>query len=133
MRTPCADWRSVARTAVAQQRMEAAKYPDDPRLTVSAGELRVQEEDFRTGWAAHHVATLSVGTKFVNHPVAGEPSLEWDTLTASTDPDKQLVVWTAEALSPPATDCTSSPPGPRPPSHVLGPVSRPRPGPPPAQ
>ncbi|WP_098013070.1 helix-turn-helix domain-containing protein [Streptomyces sp. sk226] len=100
MRTLYADWKSVARMAVAQLRMEAAKYPDDPRLTALVGELCVQDEDFRTWWAAHHVATLSVGTKTLNHPVAGELSLDWDTLTASTDPDQQLVVWTAEVGSP---------------------------------
>ncbi|MEV5018090.1 helix-turn-helix domain-containing protein [Streptomyces sp. NPDC053780] len=100
MRTLYADWRKVARTAVAQLRMEAAKYPDDPRLIGLVGELSVQDPDFRTWWAAHHVAPLSVGTKVLNHPVAGELSLEWDTLTASTDPDQQLVVWTAEAGSP---------------------------------
>lgn len=99
MRTLYADWKSVARTAVAQLRMEAAKYPDDPRLTALVGELSVQDEDFRQWWAAHHVATLSVGTKVLNHPIAGELSLDWDTLTASTDPDQQLVVWTAEVGS----------------------------------
>ncbi|WP_405911520.1 helix-turn-helix transcriptional regulator [Streptomyces sp. NBC_00963] len=100
MRTLYADWKGVARTAVAQLRMEAAKYPDDPRLTALVGELCVQDEDFRQWWAAHHVATLSVGTKVLNHPIAGELSLDWDTLTASTDPDQQLVVWTAEVGSP---------------------------------
>ncbi|MFG2891059.1 helix-turn-helix domain-containing protein [Streptomyces sp. NPDC048248] len=99
MRTLYADWKGVARTAVAQLRMEAAKYPDDPRLTTLVGELSVQDADFRKWWAAHHVATLSVGTKVLNHPVAGELSLDWDTLTASTDPDQQLVVWTAEVGS----------------------------------
>ncbi|MFI7361462.1 helix-turn-helix domain-containing protein [Streptomyces sp. NPDC050149] len=100
MRTLYADWKSVARTAVAQLRMEAAKYPDDPRLTTLVGELSVQDTDFRQWWAAHHVATLSVGTKVLHHPIAGELSLDWDTLTASTDPDQQLVVWTAEVGSP---------------------------------
>ncbi|MFE4454221.1 helix-turn-helix domain-containing protein [Streptomyces sp. NPDC056796] len=100
MRTLYADWKGVARTSVAQLRMEAAKYPDDPRLTSLVGELSVQDTDFRQWWAAHHVATLSVGTKVLHHPVAGELSLDWDTLTASTDPDQQLVVWTAEAGSP---------------------------------
>ncbi|WP_329237423.1 helix-turn-helix transcriptional regulator [Streptomyces sp. NBC_01460] len=99
MRTLYADWKGVARTAVAQLRMEAAKYPDDPRLTALVGELCVQDEDFRQWWAAHHVATLGVGTKVLHHPVAGELSLDWDTLTASTDPDQQLVVWTAEVGS----------------------------------
>ncbi|MFD3377564.1 MULTISPECIES: helix-turn-helix domain-containing protein [unclassified Streptomyces] len=99
MRRLYADWKSVARTAVAQLRMEAAKYPDDPRLTALVGELSVQDADFRKWWAAHHVATLSVGTKVLHHPVAGELSLDWDTLSASTDPDQQLVVWTAEVGS----------------------------------
>ncbi|MFE3824319.1 helix-turn-helix domain-containing protein [Streptomyces sp. NPDC059092] len=100
MRTLYADWRGVARTSVAQLRMEAAKYPDDPRLTALVGELSVQDADFRQWWAAHHVATLSVGMKVLHHPVVGELSLEWDTLTATTDPDQQLVVWTAEIGSP---------------------------------
>lgn len=100
MRSLYADWKGVARTAVAQLRMAAAKYPDDPRLTALVGELSVQDADFRTWWAAHHVAALSVGTKVLHHPVAGELSLDWDTLSASTDPDQQLVVWTAEVGSP---------------------------------
>ncbi len=96
MRTLYSDWETVARTCVAQLRMEAAKYPDDPRLTALVGELSVQDPHFRRWWAAHHVATLSVGTKILDHPVAGELALDWDTLTASTDPDQQLVIWTAE-------------------------------------
>ena len=94
------DWETVARTCVAQLRMEAAKYPDDPRLTALVGELSVQDPHFRRWWAAHHVATLSVGTKVFHHPVAGDLTLDWDTLTASTDPDQQLVIWTAEPGTP---------------------------------
>lgn len=100
MKNLYADWKNVARTAVAQLRMEAAKYPQDPRLAALVGELSVQDDDFRTWWAAHHVAALSVGTKTLHHPVAGELTLDWDTLTASTDPDQQLVVWTAEPGTP---------------------------------
>ena len=36
----------------------------------------------------------------LHHPVAGELTLDWDTLTASTDPDQQLVIWTAEPGTP---------------------------------
>lgn len=100
MRALYADWETVARTSVAQLRMEAAKYPDDPRLTALVGELSVQDADFRRWWAAHNVATLRVGTKVLHHPVAGDLTLDWDTLTASTDPDQQLVVWTAEVGTP---------------------------------
>lgn len=100
MRTLYADWGSVARTAVAQLRMEAAKYPDDSRLTALVGELSVQDADFRQWWAARHVAARTIGTKTLNHPVAVKLVLDWDTLTASTDPDQQLVVWTAEVGTP---------------------------------
>ncbi|WP_327672728.1 MULTISPECIES: helix-turn-helix transcriptional regulator [unclassified Streptomyces] len=100
MRTLYDDWEKVARTAVAQFRMEAAKYPDDPRLTALVGELSVHDAHFRAWWAAHHVAALAIGTKTLQHPVVGELSLDWDTLTASTDPDQQLVIWTAAVGTP---------------------------------
>ncbi|MET4923116.1 helix-turn-helix transcriptional regulator [Streptomyces sp. PSRA5] len=100
MRTLYSDWSTVARTCVAQLRMDAAKYPDDPRLSALVGELSVRDEQFRRWWAAHDVATLSVGTKSLQHPVAGELVLDWDTLTATTDPDQQLVIWTAEPGTP---------------------------------
>lgn len=41
-----------------------------------------------------------MGTKSLYHPVAGELTLDWDTLTASTDPDQQLVIWTAAPDTP---------------------------------
>lgn len=40
MRTLYVDWKTVARTCVAQLRMEAAKCPDDPRLTSLVGNSR---------------------------------------------------------------------------------------------
>ncbi|MFI8183853.1 helix-turn-helix transcriptional regulator [Actinacidiphila glaucinigra] len=100
MRTLYTDWGTIARSCVAQLRMEAATYPSDPRLTALVGELSAQDPDFCSWWAAHHVAALTVGTKVLDHPVAGELSLDWDTLTATTDPDQKLVIWTAEAGSP---------------------------------
>ncbi len=94
------DWDSVAKTAVAQLRMEAAKYPDDPRLAALVGELSVQDPQFAQWWAARNVASLSTGTKVLVHPTAGELVLDWDTLAESGDADQQLVVWTAPPDSP---------------------------------
>ena len=96
MRELYKDWKTVAMTAVAQLRMEAAKYPDDPRLVSLVGELSVSDEQFRTWWASQNVASLSTGTKTLVHPVAGELTLDWDTLAETSDADQQLVVWTAE-------------------------------------
>jgi len=100
MRTLYADWESVARTAVAQLRMEAAKYPDNPRLAALVGELSVQDAQFSAWWAARNVATLSTGTKILIHPTAGELVLDWDTLAETSDSDQQLVIWTAAPGSP---------------------------------
>ncbi|MEV7391987.1 helix-turn-helix domain-containing protein [Streptomyces sp. NPDC091215] len=100
MRTLYADWNAVARLSVAILRMEAAKYPQDTRLTSLVGELCVRDEDFRTWWGSHQVTAGNVGTKTLHHPVAGDITLDWDTLTAGTDPDQHLIVWTAEPGSP---------------------------------
>ncbi|MEU4097436.1 helix-turn-helix domain-containing protein [Streptomyces sp. NPDC026673] len=100
MRELYAGWRDVAHTCVAQLRMEAARDPDNPRLTALVGELSVRDADFRRWWAAHHVAVRGVGTKTLRHPVVGELTLDWDTLASTTDTDQQLVVWSAEPGSP---------------------------------
>ncbi|MFF8481047.1 helix-turn-helix domain-containing protein [Streptomyces antibioticus] len=100
MRNLYADWSDVAHTCVAQLRMEAARDPENPRLTSLVGELSVQDSDFRRWWAAHHVAVRGVGTKTLRHPVVGELTLDWDTLASTTDTDQQLVVWSAEPGSP---------------------------------
>ncbi len=100
MRTLYQDWDTVAKTAVAQLRMEAARYPDDPRLAALVGELSVQDAQFAQWWAARNVASLSTGTKAMNHPTVGELVLDWDTLTATTDAEQQLVIWTAAPDAP---------------------------------
>ncbi len=100
MRTLYAHWEEVARTTVAQLRMQAAKYPDDPRLAALVGELSVQDPHFRRWWGDHHVAARTMGTKTFHHPVAGDLTLDWDTLTASIDAEQQLVVLTAEPGTP---------------------------------
>jgi len=100
MRTLYKDWESVAKIAVAQLRMEAAKCPDDPRLATLVGELSVQDAQFGGWWAARNVASLSTGTKTLVHPVAGELVLDWDTLAETSDADQQLVIWTAAPDSP---------------------------------
>ncbi|WP_329331761.1 helix-turn-helix transcriptional regulator [Streptomyces sp. NBC_00663] len=100
MRTLYADWEASAQISVAQLRMEAAKYPEDPRLIELVGELSTRDVQFAKWWGAHRVAARTVGTKTLNHPVVGELVLDWDTLTANTDPDQHLTVWTAAPGSP---------------------------------
>ncbi len=100
MRSLYADWDTAAQTAVAQLRMEAAKYPDDPKLTSLVGELSVQDHLFAEWWAGRTVKSLTTGTKTLRHPTAGELVLDWDTLVEAHDSEQSLVVWTAAADSP---------------------------------
>lgn len=91
------DWETTARTCVAYLRMDAAHYPDDPRLAALVGELSVKDPDFRTWWAAHDVAHKTCGTKTLKHPVVGALAVDWEMLGCTTDPDQQLMVMTAAA------------------------------------
>lgn len=100
MRSLYPDWSQVAHACVALLRRDAAEHPDDPQLTALVGELSVKDPDFRQWWAAHHVSGLRIGTKHLRHPVVGDLTLDWDTLTSATDPDQQLILWTAAPDSP---------------------------------
>jgi transcriptional regulator with XRE-family HTH domain len=100
MRSLYADWEASAQIAVAQLRMEAAHYPEDPRLIELVGELSTRDKQFAKWWGDHKVAARTVGTKTLNHPAVGELVLDWDTYTANTDSDQHLTVWTAAPGSP---------------------------------
>ncbi|MFF7645157.1 helix-turn-helix domain-containing protein [Streptomyces canus] len=100
MRDLYADWETAAHVTVAQLRMEAAKYPEDPRLIALVGELSMRDQQFARWWGDHRVAARTVGTKTMIHPVVGEVTLDCDTLTANADPDQYMTVWTAAPGSP---------------------------------
>ncbi|MFJ4947057.1 helix-turn-helix domain-containing protein [Streptomyces sp. NPDC088760] len=100
MRELYADWEEVTRLAIAQLRMESARYPGDPRLTALVDELSARDEQFRQWWTEHDVAMRGKGTKKLRHPVIGELTLDWDTLTCATDPEQNIIVWTAAPGSP---------------------------------
>ncbi|MGW4291103.1 helix-turn-helix domain-containing protein [Streptomyces sp. NPDC004673] len=100
MRTLYDDWQHVARTAVAQLRLEAARDSTDMRLCGLVGELNIKDEDFRRWWGDHQIPVSTIGTKLLRHPVAGDLTLHWDTFTSPADPDQQLVTLTAEPGTP---------------------------------
>ncbi|MGV9423297.1 helix-turn-helix domain-containing protein [Streptomyces sp. NPDC003656] len=89
------NWETAAPDCVAFLRMEAARHPDDLRLSELVGELSINDQHFRRWWAAHNVAAQTTGVKKLRHPLVGELTLDWETLYLATDPDQQLVVWTA--------------------------------------
>ena len=100
MRMLYADWEEVARLTIAQLRMDAGRYPDDPQLAGLVAELSETDERFREWWGMHDVALRDNGVKILNHPLVGTLQLNWHTLASPSDPDQQIVVWTAEVGTP---------------------------------
>ncbi|GGJ67294.1 hypothetical protein GCM10010121_092500 [Streptomyces brasiliensis] len=86
-----------AHVAVSVPRMEAAADPD---LAQFVGELSLQDPDFRTWWAEHHVSSASYGTKHDRHHLVGDLTLDCDTWTGPDGSGQRLMVLTADPGSP---------------------------------
>ncbi|WP_353942991.1 helix-turn-helix transcriptional regulator [Streptomyces sp. HUAS MG91] len=89
-------WAAVAAETVAHLRLDAGLHPGDPRLARLVGELSLASEEFRRLWADHQVKRKTAGAKRMLHPVVGELSMPYETLTVSGEPDQALVVYTPE-------------------------------------
>jgi transcriptional regulator with XRE-family HTH domain len=97
------DWdRSIGPAVVGYLRLDAGRHPDDPAMATLVGELSMHSPDFRRWWAAHDVRDESSGRKRINHPLAGELHLAFDTLRPADDPDQALFVHMADPDSPTA-------------------------------
>ncbi|MFC8826038.1 helix-turn-helix domain-containing protein [Streptomyces sp. NPDC057137] len=90
-----ADWPRAARECVAVLRMEAGRDPADRALAALIGELSVRDADFRTWWASHQVRGPRQLTKTYHHPVVGTLTLDVQQFSVGTQPDQQLVAYTA--------------------------------------
>jgi transcriptional regulator with XRE-family HTH domain len=94
------EWEKIVRTCVAKLRLEAAEFPDDPKLASLVGDLSLKSPDFREWWGLRHVQSSSTGTKIFRHPVAGDMTLDWQTLTCPADPEQYLTIYSAERGTP---------------------------------
>jgi len=95
-----ADWPRAARECVAVLRMEAGRNPDDQALSALVGELTVRDPDFRAWWGSHQVRGPRQLTKTYHHPVIGTVTLDVQQFSVDTQPDQQLVAYTAPPGSP---------------------------------
>ena len=118
------DWSAIAATTVAMLRSEAGRNPHDRALNELVGELTTRSGHFAALWAGHDVRIHTTGTKRFHHPVAGDVSLQFETLDLPGDEGQTLYTFTAEpgsasenalaflaswAASPPAKTTTSDP------------------------
>ena len=90
------DWDQVANDAVAILRSEAGRNPYDRELSDLVGELSTQSELFRTLWAAHDVRYHDSGAKRFHHPVVGDLTLSFETMTLAGDSGLTMFAYTAE-------------------------------------
>lgn len=93
-------WEQVAADLVGTLRMDAARYPDDPKTAALVGELSMKSEHFRRWWADRRVVERGHGTKTLHHPLVGEITLATEAVTFPADPDQTLFVYVAKPSSP---------------------------------
>lgn len=90
------DWETVAREAGGHLRLAAGRMPTNQDFLDLIDELNEASPRFRVIWGAHDVLQKSHGWKRLRHPVIGEVTYRYETLTLPTDSDQMLVTYTAE-------------------------------------
>ena len=91
-----AEYDKVAADTVAALRATAGADVDDPALIELVGELSVKSDHFRKLWARHDVRAKTNGHKHLRHPLVGELTISYETLTVNGAEGQQLVVYQAE-------------------------------------
>ncbi|MEU3760147.1 helix-turn-helix transcriptional regulator [Streptomyces albogriseolus] len=94
------DWEDQARTAVESLRLEVGRDPHDRATTELIAELRERSADFDRWWEQHRVHQRTHGSKRLRHPLVGDLTVAYETLTLPGDPDTTLFVYTCEEGSP---------------------------------
>lgn len=90
------DWSAIAATTVAMLRLESGRNPHDRALNELVGELTTRSGLFAALWAGHDVRIHTTGTKRFHHPVAGDLSLQFETLDLPGDEGQTVFTFTAE-------------------------------------
>jgi transcriptional regulator with XRE-family HTH domain len=96
------DWEEQARVAVENLRLEAGNDPADRATAELIAELRESSAEFGRWWDEHRVNQRTHGSKRLRHPVVGDLTVEYETLTLPGDSDTTLYVYSTEASSPSA-------------------------------
>ena len=99
-RTLFVDWEEQARAAVESLRLDAGRDADDQATAALVADLRERSHTFNRWWEQHRVHQRTHGSKRLCHPLVGELTVEYETLTLPGDPGTTLYVYTAEPGSP---------------------------------
>jgi transcriptional regulator with XRE-family HTH domain len=91
------DWDVQARAVVENLRFDVGNDPQDKAAEELAEELAARSPEFRHWWAEHRVYQRTFGSKRLRHPVVGDLTVDYETLTMPGDPGQTLFVYTTEA------------------------------------
>jgi transcriptional regulator with XRE-family HTH domain len=94
------DWAVQARVAVENLRLDVAAHSDDPATWDLVEELSERSPEFRQWWEEHRVQQRTYGSKRMRHPVVGELTVDFETLTFPGDPEIRLFIFTTAIGSP---------------------------------
>jgi transcriptional regulator with XRE-family HTH domain len=94
------DWEDQARAAVENLRLEAGTDPDDRATAELIAELRDSSPEFDRWWNEHRVHQRTHGSKRLRHPIVGDLTVEYETLTLPGDTATTLFLYTTEPGSP---------------------------------
>lgn len=90
------DWEVQARAAVENLRLEVAKDPHDQSAADLVADLGERSPEFRRWWSEHRVYQRTHGTKRLRHPLVGELTISYESLTFPGDPDQVLFVYSTD-------------------------------------
>ncbi|MBB4931289.1 transcriptional regulator with XRE-family HTH domain [Lipingzhangella halophila] len=94
------DWEEQARSCVENLRLEAGNDPADRATTELIAELRERSLGFSQWWEEHRVYQRTHGSKRLRHPLVGDLTVEYETLSLPGDADTTLFVYSTEPHSP---------------------------------
>ncbi|WP_375477059.1 helix-turn-helix transcriptional regulator [uncultured Jatrophihabitans sp.] len=94
------DWEQQARAAVESLRLDLGGDPGDRSTTALVADLRAQSPEFDQWWNEHRVYQRTYGAKRLRHPVVGDLTVDYETLTLPGDNDTTIFAYSTEPNSP---------------------------------
>jgi len=98
----CPDRKATAAELTAMLRAQVAAEPGHPRAEEIIAGLTASSAEFTQLWGRHDVEETTRGRMRVNHPLAGELSLDWDAYPMPGTPGPVLIVYTVPQDGPDA-------------------------------
>lgn len=93
------DWDVQARAAVESLRLEVGNDPDDRGTQELVAELTERSADFATWWREHRVYQRTSGQKRLRHPIVGDLTISYESLSLPGDLEQTLFIYTTEVGS----------------------------------